>query len=122
MKLLQEYLSVSEAEEAEAWFRARGVLTRLESSGVSQLYGIAGSAVKVGLWVVLDEQVVDAEALFADKHHVVSHKLSVSEIQALEDQGKVQIASLTKYIGYGALIFTSVFALMIFYYIDGANL
>ncbi len=122
MKLLNEFSSMSEAEDAEAWFRARGVLTRVESGGASQLYGITSSVVKVGLWVVLDEQVADAEALTTDKRHVVCYKLSATEMQELEDQGKEQIASLTIYVGYGAALLILVLGLLLFYYIDGANL
>tara|TARA_R110002111_G_scaffold100371_1_gene155448 strand:+ start:100 stop:456 length:357 start_codon:yes stop_codon:yes gene_type:complete len=104
MKLLKEFSTLSEAEDTRRQFREQGVLTNIESDGTSQLYGIAGSAVKVGLWVVLNDQIADAEALLANPQHEVAYQLTEVQMQSLESQGKAQMASLVKYAGIGVTV------------------
>ena len=104
MKLLSQYYSVPEAEEASSILREKGILTHV-SGKTSNTYRIITGAVKVGLWVVLDQQYSDACELLKNRDHRVSTGLTEQELKEIESKAGVIVPplNLTK-IANGAML------------------
>lgn len=86
MKLLSEFESEEFAEKTSEDFRNKGILTYISSADSKRLGSFKTGALKVGLWVVIDEQYEDALLLLRDPSHQVKVHLSSEEMQLLEDR------------------------------------
>ena len=91
MKLIREYTSLTDAEAFAKRLRKKGVLTQISSVNSKQLGAMVTGAVKVGVWVVLDEQADDAASLLNNKRHAVQHLLTEEEMKLLESGAKEQM-------------------------------
>jgi hypothetical protein len=92
MKLLEEFTSLSDAETLSERLREKGILTHVSSVHSKQLGALVTGAVKVGVWVVLNEQVHDAKALLKNRHHNVANPLTEKDMEALDSKAANQIS------------------------------
>ncbi len=113
MILLKEFDSLIDAESLSERLRSAGVLTHISGKHANHLGPAVTGPIKVGVWVVLDHQVQDAEALLINSEHHVAQPLTEEEMVMLEAQGKHAIGKLGIYaalavlgiIGFVAFIF-----------------
>ena len=111
MKLLTEYESESEADIASIRLEQKGVATFVSSRRTFNFPLVAIGVPTVGLWVVLDDQFDDANALLFNPDHEVTHALSFDEIQKIKAgiEGGDQSAALGALGWLGTGIFLFVF-------------
>ncbi len=86
MNLLAQYIDVSQAEELQYELRKHGVLTHISSSNSFRLGSAQTGAVKVGLWVVLDEQYSDAKSYLSDSNHKIITALTEEQMNRMEHE------------------------------------
>lgn len=109
-------MSLSEAESLAERLRNKGVLTHVSSKGSQQLGSPVTGAVKVGVWVVLNEQVKDATALLTNKKHNVEHQLSEEEMRNLESKATEQMTgSINKILNKLAIALVSIIVMVIMF-------
>ncbi|MEO1203010.1 MAG: hypothetical protein AAFX10_09890 [Pseudomonadota bacterium] len=82
MKLLTEYLTAGEAELAASTLEAAGIATFVSNSDSAKLPVASSYAGGIGLWVVVDEQLWDAEQLLDNPDHEV--RVTLTEEQRRE--------------------------------------
>lgn len=110
MKLVSKFTAAFEAEEASKLLEENGIATFVSSKKSNQLGGIFTGAFHVGLWVVLDDQYVDAQRLLLDPNHKVSNKLSRTEITKLRQSVHTTDMSGVLRILFQLLIVAALFA------------
>lgn len=84
MRLLAYFIDPGEATAVNARLRAAGVLVRIGSADPHVYRPPRADAMRVGLWVVLDDQFADALRLLDDPDHVPRRVLSSREMDAIE--------------------------------------
>ena len=84
MKLLGTYSSVIDANHVAAYLRDKGILCKVSDINTYNYWAITG-VTEVRVWVVLDHQWEDAQALLADDDHVPDSALHAEDIRFLED-------------------------------------
>ncbi|MCW8886527.1 MAG: hypothetical protein OQK12_14965 [Motiliproteus sp.] len=94
MKLIEEFYSEIDAEEASQKLRKRGVLTHITSRRSYRLSRRFTGAVKVGLWAVLDNQFEDACKILTNKQCKVRHPLTEEQMKEMEAASKDQTPSI----------------------------
>ncbi len=108
MKLLTKFDSEAGAHECAAMLREKGVLTRLFSAD----HNYMPSVIKVGLWVVLDDQLNDARLLLSNPDHEVSHKLTEEQMQLMDAQEQELLSkttpSLLNWLAKGLMVVASI--------------
>ena len=111
MKLVTEYETESEADIASMRLEQKGIATFVSSRRTMNIPLGAIGMPTVGLWVVLDDQFDDANALLFDPDHEVAHALSFDEIQKIKEgiEGHDQSAALGALGWLGTGIFLFVF-------------
>lgn len=116
MKLLKEFTSLSDAESLAERLRNKGVLAHVSSKGSKQLGSPVTGAVKVGVWVVLNEQFKDATGLLTNKKHHVEHQLSEEEMKNLESMATEQMkGSINKILNKLAIALASIIVMVIMF-------
>jgi hypothetical protein len=85
MKLVSQYPDLGEAENDSSLLEFRGIATFISNRRANRLNALPSIAYRVGLWVVLDEQLNDALKLLSNQDHAVSNPLSRSEIIELKN-------------------------------------
>lgn len=85
LKLVTEYLTAGEAELAASNLEAAGIVTYVSNSDSARLPVATRNAGGVGLWVVVDAQLWDAQQLLEDPEHQVKSKLSEAQRQEIHD-------------------------------------
>lgn len=98
MKLLKEFEYESDAETLIARLRRAGVLAVALNRGASNLSGATASAVKVAVWVVIDEQFDDAYELLRNKCHPVKNPLTEEQMVQLANEAAITHSSLPRYL------------------------
>ena len=82
LKLVTEYLSAGEAEMAASNLEAAGIATFVSNSDSARIPVATSYAGGVGLWVVVDDQLWDAQQLLENPDHQV--QATLTEAQQLE--------------------------------------
>ena len=90
MRLIAEYGTAHDADIAALEYREKGILTHVSSRYSNGLRIITG-AMSVGLWVVLEEQYEDAEALKKNGEHRPATALTEQEMIELEALTKLKL-------------------------------
>lgn len=103
MILLKEFDSLIDAESLAGRLRSSGVLTYISGKHANHLGPAVTGPIKVGVWVVLDHQAQDAEALLINNEHQVKQPLTEEEMITLEAQGKHAIGKLGIYAALAVL-------------------
>ena len=80
MKLLKTYSLVGDAEERCRFLETNGIAAFVSSKRSIRLGRIFTGAFQAGLWVVLDDQYLDAVQLLDNPQHQVARRLSQTEI------------------------------------------
>ncbi|RLQ20835.1 hypothetical protein DWB85_15680 [Seongchinamella sediminis] len=83
MKLLGTYSSIIEANRVAGFLRGQGILCKVSDINTYNYWAITG-VTEVRVWVVLDHQWEDAQALLADDAHVPRNPLPAEDIALLE--------------------------------------
>ena len=83
MKLVTEYLTAGEAELAASTLEAAGIVTFVSNSDSARLPIASSNAGGIGLWVVVDEQLWDAQQLLENPEHEVQSKLTEAQQQEI---------------------------------------
>ena len=83
MKLLGTYASIIEANRVAGYLREQGILCKVSDVNTYNYWAITG-VTDVRVWVVLDHQWEDAQALMADDDHVPRNPLPSEDIAYLE--------------------------------------
>lgn len=79
LKLVTEFLHANEAELAASTLEASGIATFISNGDSARLPVASSFAGGVGLWVLVDEQLEDAQELLENPDHDVKVKLSDAE-------------------------------------------
>lgn len=113
MKLVTEFLTVGEAELASSTLEAAGIATFISNRDSARL-PVAGNAGGIGLWVMVDEQLWDAQQLLEDPDHQVQVQLTEAqqrEIKAsIQDEGMHgALGLLFKLLGAAVLLVVAVY-------------
>lgn len=88
MRKLAKYDSPTEAAERAAFLRAHGIPVRVtDSSSLARAALVRQDPTRATLWVLLDEQLDDAQALLEDPEHRVATALSEADMEVLETEG-----------------------------------
>ena len=85
MKLVTEYLTAGEAELAASTLEAAGIATYVSNSDSARLPIASSFAGGVGLWVVVDDQLRDAQRLLEDPNHEVESKLTEAQQREIHE-------------------------------------
>jgi hypothetical protein len=83
MKLLGTYTSIIEANHVANSLREKGVLCRVSDINTYNYWAITG-VTDVRVWVILDSQWEDAQALLADSRHTPENPLPSEDMALLE--------------------------------------
>lgn len=90
MKLVTEYFDSHEAEQTSNRIRSAGVMTVVTSVRSHNLSSFRTGALKVGLWVVFDDQYDDAIQLLDNPTHQPARKISLVEMEKLQKSARVR--------------------------------
>ena len=96
MKLITQFSDIEKANQYQLILRKAGVLAHVSSSNSYMLSQVRTGALKVGVWVVLDEQFADAKSLLSNPNHKVKLALSEEHLVALEREAKKSQLSITQ--------------------------
>jgi hypothetical protein len=90
MKLLKFTQSLSEAQAITEALRMEGIYTFTSNDEAKRIdpIGFATGVLKVGIWVVIDDQYEDAVALLKDPTHKPAHPLTSEEMHLLDEKRK----------------------------------
>lgn len=95
MRILARYATRSEAEERAAFLRAHGIVPHItNTASFLRTLGLRRDRSQAALWVMIDAQHEDAEALLADPDHEVRAGLAPEELEALEAEGTLRAQRL----------------------------
>ncbi|MEP5568883.1 MAG: DUF2007 domain-containing protein [Halioglobus sp.] len=83
MKLLGTYTSIIEANHVANTLREKGILCRVSDINTYNYWAITG-VTDVRVWVILDSQWEDAQALLADGSHDPVHPIPAEDMALLE--------------------------------------
>lgn len=90
MKLLTQFYELQQATELNTALRDAGIMTFMSSVNSHMLSSTRTGAMRVGIWVVLDEQFNDAITLLSNPEHIPKKRLSFEEMEALEEEAYAQ--------------------------------
>jgi len=87
MKLVTHYVDPGEASGVCARLRAAGVMTEVDSVDPHIVRPSKSGALRVGLWVVFDDQFDDALQLLGNPDHVPQRRISLDEMNKIKSHG-----------------------------------
>lgn len=87
MKLLTQFVDPADAAEANTRLRAAGIMTETGSVDPHIMKPSKSGAVRIGLWVVFDDQFDDAVILLQNPDHVPTRRISAEEMKAAHAAG-----------------------------------
>ncbi len=121
MKLVREFDDANEAEIISESLRERGVMTAVTSVDSQRLGRTRTGSLKVGLWVMFEEQLNDAVQLLENPDHQLVYKIPLDEMRRIEAEAKIRHEkSLNRIIEKSAAYFLGGgLTLLIFYVING---
>ena len=106
MKLVTEFYDLPEAEKISNRMRRAGVMTVVTSKRSYKLSRVKTGALKVGLWVVLDEQYQDAVQLLENHDHKPKRVIPLSEMDEIQNLARLHFGSgMKKLIEKSAALF-----------------
>jgi len=85
LKLVTEYLTAGEAELAASNLEAAGIATFVSNNDSARIPIATSNAGGVGLWVVVDDQLWDAQQLLDDPDHQVQSRLTEAQQQKIRE-------------------------------------
>ena len=85
MKLLEQYQSGSEAESLAEQLESKGIPCFV-SSKLGARYGYGTGTFKVGLWILLPEQLKEAKSVLSDPNYQVRNPVSEADIARLKGE------------------------------------
>lgn len=85
MKLVTEFLTAGEAELAASTLEAAGIATYVSNSDSARLPIASSRAGGIGLWVMIDDQLWDAQQLLEDPDHEVQSKLTEAQQREIHE-------------------------------------
>lgn len=116
MKLLDQYFTVANAEEDARKLNDEGVMTFISATNSHSMSPMSGAA-KVGLWIVLNHQYLDAVELLRDPTHQVKNPITRAEMDELRESAEKQFSNrLVRYV-YPVLVVIGVAVLGLFFYL-----
>lgn len=90
MKLIREYNDANEAEIISNSLREKGVMSTVTSADSQRLGRFKSGSLKVGLWVMFEEQLNDAVQLLENPDHQPEYKIPLDEIHRIEAEAKIR--------------------------------
>jgi hypothetical protein len=84
MQLVTQFIDPSDATEANSRLRKAGVMTEITSLDPHIMSGSRTGALRIGLWVVFEDQFDDAVRLLEDPDHVPHRVISISEMNRIK--------------------------------------
>jgi hypothetical protein len=85
MKLVTEFLTAGEAELAASTLEAAGIATYVSNSDSARLPIASSRAGGIGLWVMVDDQLWDAQQLLEDPNHEVQSGLTEAQRREIHE-------------------------------------
>jgi hypothetical protein len=112
MQLVTQFIDPSDATAANSRLRKAGVMTEINSLDPHIMNASRTGALRIGLWVVFEDQFDDAVRLLEDPDHVPHRVISLSEMSSIKsttdnswlESGQKKLANLA----------TMVFAICLF--------
>ena len=86
MRLYRQYTSVTEAENIAERLEKRGIPSHVSGKHSMQLSGYLTGTLKVGLWIVLNEQYEDAVKVINNPGYRPRNTLSPEELERVKAQ------------------------------------
>ena len=83
MQLVTQFIDPSDATAANSRLRKAGVMTEITSLDPHIMSGSRTGALRIGLWVVFEDQFDDAVQLLEDPDHVPHRVISLSEMNTI---------------------------------------
>ncbi len=120
MRLLTYFADPADASRLSARMRAAGVMTRIGGVDPHVYRPPRADAMRVGVWVVLDDQLADAVRLLDDPAHVPRRVLSAEEMDRIEEAAGAPPTPLRKWLDRGLILLlgTVLLGLILFTLID----
>lgn len=120
MRLLTYFADPADASRLSARMRAAGVMTRIGGVDPHVYRPPRADAMRVGVWVVLDDQLADAVRLLDDPAHVPRRVLSADEMDRIERAAAEPRTPLRRWLDRGLLLLLGacLFGLILFTLID----
>ena len=84
MQLVTQFIDPSDATEANSRLRKAGVMTEITSLDPHIMSRSRTGALRIGLWVVFEDQFDDAVRLLEDPDHVPHRVISLSEMDRIK--------------------------------------
>jgi hypothetical protein len=84
MQLVTQFIDPSDATEANTRLREAGVMTEITSLDPHIMSSSRTGALRIGLWVVFEDQFDDAVRLLEDPNHVPQRVISLSEMDKIK--------------------------------------
>ncbi len=123
MKLIREYDDVNEAEIISSSLREKGVMTKVTSADSQRLGRFKSGSIKVGLWVMFEEQFIDAVEILKNPDHELEYKIPVDEMHRIETEAKTKHENgLNRIIEKGATYFFGAVLIILVIYVINALL
>lgn len=87
MKLLEAFDNDEVVYDMENLLRENGILTHVSGEHTSNMRVPFIGPKKIALWVVIDDQFLDAQMLLVNPDHKVKHKLTEEQMRRMEPKG-----------------------------------
>ncbi len=84
MQLVTQFIDPSDASEANSRLRKAGVMTEITSLDPHIMSNSRSGALRIGLWVVFEDQFDDAVRLLEDPDHVPHRVIPLSEMNSMK--------------------------------------
>jgi hypothetical protein len=84
MQLVTQFIDPSDATAANSRLRKAGVMTEITSLDPHIMTSSRTGALRIGLWVVFEDQFDDAVQLLEDPDHVPHRVISLSEMNRIK--------------------------------------
>ena len=88
MQLVTQFIDPGDATEASTRLREAGVMTEITSLDPHIMSSSRTGALRIGLWVVFDEQFDDAVRLLEDPDHVPQRVISLIEMDKMKSTAR----------------------------------
>ena len=88
MQLVTQFIDPSDATEASTRLREAGVMTEITSLDPHIMSSSRTGALRIGLWVVFEDQFDDAVRLLEDPDHVPQRVISLSEMDKIKSTAR----------------------------------
>ena len=88
MQLVTQFIDPGDATEASTRLREAGVMTEITSLDPHIMSSSRTGALRIGLWVVFEDQFDDAVRLLEDPNHVPQRVISLSEMSKIKSTAK----------------------------------